>query len=274
MAKVTFSQIKALRNETNVGIVTVKKALDKANGDSNKAMDILRKQGAKKSETKSGNKTENGLTNIATKGNLAAIVEVDCETDTLTANSDFKALVKLITDKILANQPKTIDDTMKLSTKEGTLKDSVNHIIQITHENIKLKRFKLVKKSDDDHFGAYVHNGGQIASLVLLNGADDNTAENVAMHVAAMDPRYLSSKDISDADMAKEKKGLKKEAKSSGKPAKIIKFMVKGRMKKHLSQICLADQQFVMDDKKTVAQYVASKKGKLASFVRYQVGEE
>lgn len=274
MAKVSFAQIKALRDETNVGIVAVKKALDAANGDSKKAMDILRKQGAKKSATKSNNKTENGLVNVATKGNFAVIVEVNCETDTLTANSDFKGLVKLISDAILANQPKTVDDVLKLSSKDGTIKDSMNHIIQITHENIKLKRFKLLKKTDDDHFGAYVHNGGQIASLVLLNGADDNTAENVAMHVAAMDPTYMSSKDISDKDMAHETVELKKEALNSGKPAKIVKFIVKGRMKKHLSQICLADQQFVMDDKKTVAQYVASKKGKLAAFVRYQIGED
>ena len=274
MAKVSLAQIKKLRQETNVGIVEVKKALDAAKGDDKKAMDILREKGAKQARAKSGNKTENGLVKIATKGNVAVIVEVNSESDTLPSDSKFQGLVKLIADLLVKKQPADVNSALKLPTKEGTLKDSINHITQITHENINLKRFKIVKKADDDHFGAYVHNGGQIASLVVIKGADDEVAGNVSMHIAAMNPEYLKPSDISQDRIDHEKSVLEKEAQNSGKPAKIVKMIVKGRLNKKLSQICLSDQQFVMNSDQTVAKYVASNHGQLKSFVRYQVGEE
>ncbi len=273
MAKVTLDQIKSLRDKTNVGIMDVKKALTKANGDEKKAMDLLREKGAKQAQKRSGNKTENGLTKIVSNGNVAVILEVDSESDSLPTNAKFQGLVSMIAKAILAHQPKTVADALKLSSKQGTIKDSITYITQITHENINLSRFQIVKKNDDDHFGIYVHNGGQIASLVVVNGADDSVAGNVAMHVAAMDPEYLVPSDISEDRMNHEKAVLKKEALNSGKPAKIVKMMINGRLKKRLSQICLADQQFVMNSDQTVAKYVKANHGQLKSFIRYEVGE-
>lgn len=274
MAKVSLSQIKKLRDETNVGIVEVKKALDEANGDNDKAMEILRKKGAKAAAAKSGNKTENGLIKVAVDGDLAVIVEVNSETDTLTTDDHFTSLVDLIAKTILKNKPANVDDALKLSTDKGTLKDAITHVTQITHENINIARFHLIQKSANEHFGGYVHNGGQIGSLVLLKGADDTVAENIAMHVTAMAPEYLEPSDISQDRIDKETTALKQEVANSKKPEKIIKMIIKGRLNKKLSQICLTKQQFVMNSDMTVAKYVASKKGAIKSFDRYAVGEK
>ncbi|GAX08312.1 MAG TPA: elongation factor Ts [Lactobacillus sp.] len=274
MANVTAKMVKELRDKTSVGMMDAKKALVATEGDMDKAIDFLREKGIAKAEKKSSNVAANGLAHISENGNVAAIVEVNSETDFVASNDRFKNLVKTITDLIAANKPADMDAALALKNDDGqTIKEMIIEQTQVTSEHTTLRRFQVVEKSDNEVFGAYLHNGGQIGALVVLEGADASVAKNVAMHVAAVNPEFTSREEIPADRLDHEREVLKKEALNEGKPEKIVEKMVEGRLRKFLSEISLADQEFVMDSDQTVSQYVASKGGKLKSFVRYEVGE-
>ncbi|GAA3604057.1 translation elongation factor Ts [Secundilactobacillus similis DSM 23365 = JCM 2765] len=274
MASITAKLVKELRDKTSVGMMDAKKALVATDGDMEKAVDFLREKGIAKAEKKSGNVAANGLAQIAVNGNVAAITEVNSETDFVATNDRFKTLVNTITDLIAANKPADVDAALQLKNDAGqSIADLIIEQTQVTSEHTSLRRFAVVEKADGDSFGAYLHNGGQIAALVVLEGADEATAKNVAMHVAAVNPEFVSRDDIPAERLDHEREVLKKEALNEGKPEKIVEKMVEGRLRKFLSEISLADQEFVMDSDQTVSQYVASKGGKLKCFVRYEVGE-
>ena len=274
MAKITAKMVKELRDKTSVGMMDAKKALVATDGDTDKAVDYLREKGIAKAEKKSSNVAANGLADIVENGNVAAITEINSETDFVASNDRFKNLVKTITDLIAANKPTDMDAALALKNDAGqTINEMIIEQTQVTSEHTSLRRFQVVEKNDNEVFGAYLHNGGQIASLVVLEGADASVAKNVAMHVAAVNPEFVSRDDIPATRLDHEREVLKKEALNEGKPEKIVEKMVEGRLRKFLSEISLADQEFVMDSDQTVSQYVASKGGKLKSFVRYEVGE-
>ena len=138
---------------------------------------------------------------------------------------------------------------------------------------VSLRRFTIVEKNDNENFGAYLHQGGRIAALTVVEGADEATAKDVAMHVAAVNPEFLDRSEVSDERLEHERGIFKEETLNEGKPANIVDKIVEGRLNKFLSQICLADQDFVKDPDLTVEKYVDSKDGKLKSFIRYEVGE-
>ncbi|GAX05972.1 translation elongation factor Ts [Secundilactobacillus pentosiphilus] len=274
MASITAKMVKELRDKTSVGMMDAKKALVATEGDMDKAIDFLREKGIAKAEKKSGNVAANGLAHISENGNVAAIAEVNSETDFVASNDRFKNLVKTITDLIAANKPADMDAALALKNADGqSIKDLIIEQTQVTSEHTTLRRFKVVEKSDNEVFGAYLHNGGQIGALVVLDGADASVAKNVAMHVAAINPEFTSREEIPADRLDHEREVLKKEALNEGKPEKIVEKMVEGRLRKFLSEVSLADQEFIMDSDQTVSQYVASKGGKLKSFVRYEVGE-
>ncbi|GAK48198.1 elongation factor Ts [Secundilactobacillus oryzae JCM 18671] len=270
---ITAKQVKELRDQTSVGMMDAKKALVATDGDIQKAIDFLREKGIAKAEKKSGNVAANGLAQIAVKDNTAAVVEVNSETDFVATNDTFKNLVDEIAAAIAAEKPADVDAALELKTNNGTVKEAIVETTQVTSEKVTLRRFEVVEKSDGEVFGAYLHNGGQIAALVTLEGADEEVAKNVAMHVAAVNPEFVSRDDIPSERLDHEREVLKKEALNEGKPENIVEKMVDGRLRKFLSEISLADQEFVMDSDQTVNQYVASKGGKLKSFVRFEVGE-
>ncbi|MBW1605478.1 translation elongation factor Ts [Lactobacillus sp. Sy-1] len=272
-AKITAAQVKQLREKTSVGMMDAKKALVASDGDEKKALDYLREKGIAKAEKKSGNVAANGLAQIAIDGNTAAIVEVNAETDFVATNDDFKKLVDLIANTIAANKPANMDDALALSTPEGSINESIIHTTQITGEKVSLRRFQVFEKDANGHFGAYLHNGGLIAALVLLEGSDDATAKQVAMHVAAANPEFMSRNDVPKDRLDHEREVLKKEALNEGKPENIVEKMVEGRLNKFLAGISLADQEFIMDSDQTVGKFVQSKGAELKGFARYEVGE-
>lgn len=274
MAKITAQQVKDLREKTSAGMMDAKKALVEADGDEKKAMEILREKGVAKAQKKSGNTAANGLTKVSVHDNKAAIVEINSETDFVAANDDFKNLVDEVGDLIALEQPKDVEAALKLHLGEdGSVEDTIIHTSQITGEKVSLRRFAVMNKNDGESFGAYLHNGGEIGVLVKISGADKDVAKDVAMHIAATNPEFLSKDDISAERLQHEKDILTKEALAEGKPANIVEKMVTGRVHKFLAEICLVDQPFVKDPDQTVAQYVDSKGGKVEAFVRYQVGE-
>ncbi|MCG0746870.1 elongation factor Ts [Lactiplantibacillus plantarum] len=273
MAKISAAQVKELRDKTGVGMMDAKKALVETEGDMEKAVDVLREKGVAKAEKKSGRVAAEGIAAVAIKDNKAAIVEINCETDSVASTDKFKNLVTEVADKIAEEEPASVDDALALKTANGTVKDDVIETTQVTGEKISLRRFQVVEKGADQSFGSYIHNGGQIAALVVLDGADSATAKDVAMHVAAINPEYVNREQVPADRLAHEKDVLVKEALNEGKPEKIVEKMVEGRLNKWLSEISLDDQEFVKDSDQTVEHFVESKGGKVSSFIRFEVGE-
>lgn len=273
MAKITAAQVKELRDKTGVGMMDAKKALVATEGNMEKAIDFLREKGMAKAAKKSDRIAAEGLADVEVKGNVAAIVEVNAETDFVAQNDQFKALVKRLATLVAENKPADVEAALKISTDKGTVNDEIIEATQVIGEKITLRRFELVEKADNENFGAYLHMGGKIASLVVVEGADEATAKDVAMHVAAINPKYVNRDQVPAEELAHEREVLTEEAKNEGKPEKIIEKMVEGRLNKFLAEIALDDQEFVKDPDQTVAKFVASKGGKVKSFVRYEVGE-
>ncbi|HAT54872.1 MAG TPA: elongation factor Ts [Lactobacillus sp.] len=271
---VTAAQVKALREKTGVGIMDAKKALVATDGDEAKALDFLREKGIAKAEKKSNRIAAEGLTEVAIHGNKAAIVELNSETDFVASNDTFKDLLQTVSDQIALEEPASVEDALKLKANDNeTLSEAIISATQVTGEKISLRRFEVVDKTDDQVFGSYLHMGGSIASLVVLEGGDAETAKDVAMHVAAINPEYVDRTDVPADRLSHEKDVLSKEDDLAGKPDNIKEKMIEGRLNKWLAEISLNDQPFVKDGDQTVDQYVSSKNAKVVSFVRYQVGE-
>lgn len=273
MANITAAQVKELREKTGVGMMDAKKALVSTDGDMEKAIDELREKGMAKAAKKSGRIAAEGLAHIEISGNTAAIIEVNSETDFVASNDKFQKLVKDIAVEVAKDQPADMDAALKLPLGESTIDDAVKSLTAVIGEKISFRRFTLVNKTDSQNFGSYLHNVGAIAVVAVVEGADEETAKDVAMHVAAINPQYVTRDDVPADVLDRERKVVTEETKNEGKPENIIPKIVEGRINKFLSEISLADQEFVKDSDKTVAQYVESKGGKLVSFVRFEVGE-
>ena len=270
---ISAKQVMELRKKSGAGIMDAKKALVASDGDMDKAMDFLREKGIAKAAKKSDRIAAEGLTDIKVEGNTAAIVELNSETDFVAASDPFKDALKSIASLLVEKKPADVEAALALETANGTLNDDLIATTQKTGEKVSLRRFTLVEKADGDSFGAYLHQGGRIAALVVLEGADETTAKDVAMHVAAVNPEFMTREDVPAERLEHEKKIFTEETLNEGKPEKIVGKIVEGRLNKFLAQITLADQAFVKDSDQTVAEYVASKGGKLKSLIRYEVGE-
>lgn len=272
---VTAQMVKELREKTGAGMMDCKKALTENDGDMAKAIDWLREKGIAKAAKKADRIAAEGLTNVAFDGNVAVIVEVNSETDFVAKNEGFKALIKTISEHLLQNKPATVEDALALTIAGENIPASeyINNAIAKIGEKISLRRFNIVEKTDGEVFGSYLHMGGRIGVLTLLEGGNEEVAKDVAMHIAAVNPRYVSRDAVSEEEVNHEREVLKQQALNEGKPEKIVEKMVEGRLGKFFEEICLLDQSFVKDPDQKVGQYVKAKGGSVKSFVRYEVGE-
>ena len=274
MAQITASLVKELRERTGAGMMDCKKALTQTDGDIEAAIDYLRENGIAKAAKKADRIAAEGLSYIEVKGNKAVILEINSETDFVAKNEKFVALVKNVADAILAAEPKTLEEALQVEAQGGTVEAVINEGIATIGEKLSLRRFEVVSKTDSDVFGAYSHMGGRIGVLTLVEGStDEEAAKDVAMHIAALAPRYLDESEVPADVLEHEKKVLTEQALNEGKPANIVEKMIVGRINKFLEEITVVKQKFVKDDSLTVEKFVASKGGKLAKFVRYEVGE-
>lgn len=273
MAQISAKQVKELRDMTGVGMMDAKRALVEVEGNMDAAVDYLREKGMARAAKKADRIAAEGLANVAIDGNTAVAVEINAETDFVAKNDKFQALVKEITALILENKPADLEAALELSTDDGTLSDKITNATTVIGEKISLRRFTLLEKTDSQTFGSYIHQGGRIVALTLLEGADEETAKEVAMHVAAINPKYVSREEVPADVIEHEKKFLSEQALNEGKPANIVEKMIVGRLNKFLGEISLNDQAFVKDPDVTVSKYVASKNGSVLSFVRFEVGE-
>ena len=274
MAQITASLVKELRERTGAGMMDCKKALTQTDGDIDAAIDYLRENGIAKAAKKADRIAAEGLSYIEVKGNKAVILEINSETDFVAKNEKFVALVKNVADAILAAEPKNVEEALQVQAEGGTVEAVINEGIATIGEKLSLRRFEVLTKTDADAFGAYSHMGGRIGVLTLVEGStDEEAAKDVAMHIAALAPRYLDESEVPADVLEHEKKVLTEQALNEGKPANIVEKMIVGRINEFLEEITVVKQKFVKDDSLTVEKFVASKGGKLAKFVRYEVGE-
>ena len=274
MAQITASLVKELRERTGAGMMDCKKALTQTDGNIDAAIDYLRENGIAKAAKKADRIAAEGLSYIEVKGNKAVILEINSETDFVAKNEKFVALVKNVAEAILTAEPATLEEALQVEAQGGTVEAVINEGIATIGEKLSLRRFEVVTKSDADAFGAYSHMGGRIGVLTLIEGStDEEAAKDVAMHIAALAPKYLDESEVPADVLEHEKKVLTEQALNEGKPANIVEKMIVGRINKFLEEITVVKQKFVKDDSFTVEKFVASKGGKLAKFVRYEVGE-
>ena len=274
MAQITASLVKELRERTGAGMMDCKKALTQTDGDIDAAIDYLRENGIAKAAKKADRIAAEGLSYIEVKGNKAVILEINSETDFVAKNEKFVALVKNVADAILAAEPKNVEEALQVQAEGGTVEAVINEGIATIGEKLSLRRFEVLTKTDADAFGAYSHMGGRIGVLTLIEGSTDaEAAKDVAMHIAALAPKYLDESEVPADVLEHEKKVLTEQALNEGKPSNIVEKMIVGRINKFLEEITVVKQKFVKDDSFTVEKFVASKGGKLAKFVRYEVGE-
>lgn len=273
MAKIPAAQVKELREKTGVGMMDAKKALVETDGDMDAAIELLREKGMGASDKKAHRIAAEGLSTIAVDGNKAAIVEINCETDFVAKTDDFKRLVEDIAQAINAAEPADLEEAGAADLNGQTISDAINEATNKIGEKITLRRFSLLSKEDDQVFGPYIHSGNQISAVTLLNGGNEDVARDVAMHVSAIDPRYLNRDAVPAEDLAAEKEVLVKEALEEGKPENIVEKMVEGRLNKWLAEISLVDQDFVKNPDITVGKYLEENNAEVVTYARFEVGE-
>lgn len=290
---ITAGMVKELREMTGAGMMDCKKALTETNGDMEAAVEYLRKNGQAKAEKKAGRIAAEGLCRVAMEGDkCAAVVEVNSETDFVAKNGDFQAFVEAVAAQAVGSDAADLDAFLAEAWKEDaakTVKDALVDKVAVIGENLSIRRFEKVV-AENGCVVSYVHGGGRIGVIVEADTdvVNDNIKEaltNIAMQVAALSPKYVSTSDVSEEYKAHEKEILMaqiaQDPKMAGKPEKVIEGAVTGRLNKELKEVCLLEQAYVKaeDGKQTVAQYiaqVAKENGanlSVKKFVRFETGE-
>ncbi len=268
------SDVKTLREKTGAGMLDCKKALDECKGNMDEAITWLREKGIAKAAKKSDRIAAEGLADIFVNGNKAVVLEVNSETDFVAKNDEFKNFVKTVGEAILNSDAKEMDEALKLIVDGETIEQKVIAITAKIGEKISLRRFKVVMKNDNEVFGTYLHMGGRIASLVVIEGNDTNVAKEVAMHAAAMRPMYLNEASVPGDVLDSEKEIMRQELLNEGKPADKIDNILVGKVRKYYEEVCLENQIYVKaENKETVGKFLTNNNSKLVNMTRFEVGE-
>lgn len=271
---ITASMVKDLRTKTGAGMMDCKKALVEAEGDMEKAVDILREKGLSQAAKKASRVAAEGavVSAISADGKVGTIVEVNCETDFVGSNDDFRALAARIAQQIIAVNPADVEALLGSEMDGKAVKDQVTEAVAKIGENISVRRFVRYESAEGAVY-SYIHGGGKIGVLVEMKGADAELGKDVAMQVAAANPSYLDRTQVPQAEIEHEKEVLAVEARNEGKPEKIIEKMVLGRINKYYKEVCLVDQEFIKDGDLTIAKLLKSKNAEVVRFARFQLGE-
>jgi elongation factor Ts len=273
---ITAAQVKELRERTGSGMMECKKALVEADGDMDAAIETLRKTGLAKADKKAGRVAAEGLIGIEVSddGNSAVLVEVNCETDFVARKEDFQEFVQAIVRRVLADNPADLDALLEMPLQDGddtTIELARKALIATIGENINVRRF-IRREASEGKLAHYRH-GVRIGVLVELTGGDDKLARDIAMHIAAINPLYLTGDDISGDVLDRERDIFSAQAEASGKPANIIEKMVEGRIRKFLGEVTLLGQAFVKDPDQTVGKLLDSAGATVVKFDRMELGE-
>ncbi len=290
MAAITAAMVKDLREQSGAGMMDCKKALSECDGDMDAAFELLRKNGAAKAEKKASRIAAEGICKVVVEGNTAVVLEVNSETDFVAKNEKFQTYVEKVANQILKSDVTSIDELLEQKWAEDsskTVNDVHVEMVATIGEKLSLRRFEKV--TADGFVVSYTHGGGRIGVIVDMAGAESDAAKeaatNIAMQIAALNPKYVSRDEVSADYIAHEKEILlaqiMNDPKESQKPEKVINGMIEGRVSKELKEICLLDQVYVKaeDGKQSVAKYleqVSKETGSELSvkrFVRFETGE-
>ena len=270
---ISASMVKDLRDKTGAGMMDCKKALVETNGDIDAAIDYLREKGISKAAKKAERIAAEGLSNIYINGNDAVVVELNSETDFVAKNSEFKELLDKIGNTILNSDAKDLEGALALTCDGVTLNDLIISATAKIGEKISLRRFAKVTKKDNEIFGDYLHMGGKISSLVIIEGGNKDVAHDVAMQAAAMRPLYTTIDAVPEDDVEHEKSVIKEQVVNEGKKLEYADKIIEGRIRKFFEETVLVEQTFIKDSSLTIKTYLEQNNAKLISLVKYEVGE-
>jgi elongation factor Ts len=269
---ITADAVKQLRERTGAGMMECKKALVETKGNLDAAAELMRKQGLAKADKKASRVAAEGVVVLQKSADhrTAAMIEINCETDFVAREQDFRAFASAVAGAVLSAAPATLDALLELKLAGGEGVDERRRaLVARIGENISVRRFALL--SSPGHLGAYVH-GTRIGALVAVRGGDAQLAHDLAMHVAASNPRYLSQAQVPAEVVAKEREILTEQAQKEGKPPEIVAKMVEGRLRKALSEITLSGQAFVKDPDVSIEKLLKGAKAEVVAFERFEVG--
>lgn len=270
---ISASLVKELREKSGVGMLDCKNALEENNGDIELALDWLRERGIAKATKKASRIAAEGLTKIFIDGNKAVVIEVNSETDFVSKNNEFIELIDIIGDKAIKSEASTVDAILALPYESETINDLIIAKTFKIGEKLSLRRVAILNKNDDQIFGAYSHNGGRIAVVVVLNNGNEDIAKDVAMQSAAMIPKYIRIEDIPGDVLDHERSVLIEQSINEGKTEEIAQKMVEGRIKKFYQDVVLLNQSFIKDSSIDIATYLKNNQAALIDMVRFEVGE-
>ncbi len=268
---ITAAQVKELRERTGAAMMDCKRALQATNGDLEAAIEKMRMDGQAKADKKASRVAADGVVAFAEDDSAIAVLEVNCETDFVAKGDDFLNLANAAVQAVLRERPDSVEALSALRVDGTTLDGRRRELISKIGENMSFRRFVVLEKAGAGT-GTYSH-GGRIGVAVVLKSGDDELARDLAMHIAASNPQYVSADDVPAEVREKERKVLVAQAADSGKPQEIIEKMVEGRLRKYLAEITLLGQPFVKDPDQTVEKLLKARGGEVAAFVRYEVGE-
>ncbi len=273
---ITTALIKELRERTGAGMLDCKKALEENGADIEKAIDWLREKGIAKAAKKSGRVAAEGLVFavVSEDHKSGAVLEFNSETDFVAKNDEFKSFGEKLVKIALKEGFETVEELAAYELDGKKVETHLTELIAKIGENMNIRRVKVVKS--EGFVTTYTHLGGKIGVLLSLNGGDANPenvekAKGVAMHVAAMDPKYLNSAEVTADDLEREKEIARHQLEAEGKPANIIEKILEGKMRKFYEENCLLNQKYVRDDSVTIEQFIAPLT--VVSFDRFKVGE-
>ncbi|HVO49100.1 MAG TPA: translation elongation factor Ts [Steroidobacteraceae bacterium] len=269
---ITADAVKQLRERTGAGMMECKKALVETQGDLDAAAELMRKQGLAKADKKAARVAAEGVIVLekAADGRAAAMAEINCETDFVAREQDFRGFAQAVAARALVAGPASLEALLATRLDSGeTIDERRRTLVAKIGENISVRRFVVLNSTDS--LGAYVH-GTRIGAIVVVKGGDAALAHDLAMHVAASNPRYLSVADVPAEVVAKEREILTEQAQGEGKPPEIVAKMVEGRLRKSLGEITLAGQPFVKDPDVTIEKLLKGAKASVTAFERFEVG--
>jgi elongation factor Ts len=269
---ITADAVKQLRERTGAGMMECKKALVETKGDLDAAADLMRKQGLAKADKKASRVAAEGVVVVekSADAKTAALVEINCETDFVAREQDFRAFAQAVAALALASKLASLEALLGAKLPSGeTVEDKRRALVAKIGENISVRRFTVL--SSPDHLGAYVH-GTRIGALVAVKGGEAALAHDLAMHVAASNPKYLNQAQIPADVVSKERAILTEQAQGEGKPPEIVAKMVEGRLRKSLGEITLAGQSFVKDPDVTIEKRLKGAKAEVTAYERFEVG--
>jgi elongation factor Ts len=271
--QISASMVKELRERTGSGMMECKKALVDVDGDIDLAVENLRKAGQAKADKKAGRVAAEGVIAVCESAGVAAIVELNCETDFVAKKEEFQSFAALAAQRAVTAKPADAAALCALSLDgTETLEDRRRSLIAAIGENITLRRC-VVRVQSGDHFGVYLHQGARIGVVVSLSGGTEELARDIAMHVAATNPLALDESELDAQVLAKEREILSAQIADSGKPQQIQEKMLDGRVAKFLKENTLLSQPFVKDPDVTVAKLLEKAGAKVCAYTRFEVGE-